>query len=108
MTASSKVQEGSLFGGTLLITGSCIGAGMLGLPILTGIAGFIPTLAMFFIAWIFMTSTALLLVEASTWFHTPVNFLTMTQKSLGKYGKSISWLLYLFLFLCAHRCLSIW
>lgn len=98
MTASSKVQEGSLFGGTLLITGSCIGAGMLGLPILTGIAGFIPTLAMFFIAWIFMTSTALLLVEASTWFHTPVNFLTMTQKSLGKYGKAISWLLYLFLF----------
>ena len=98
MKQAPKPQEGSIFGGTLLIAGSCIGAGMLGLPILTGIAGFLPTLGMFFVAWLFMTSTALLLVEASAWFHTPVNFLTMVGKALGKYGKGFSWLLYLFLF----------
>jgi tyrosine-specific transport protein len=41
-------KPGSIFGGVLLIAGSCIGAGMLGLPIITGIAGFFPSLLMFF------------------------------------------------------------
>lgn len=93
-----NIKQGSVFGGTLLIAGSCVGAGMLGLPILTGIAGFFPTLFMFVLAWLFMTATALLLVEASSWFHTPVNYLSMIGKSLGKYGKLMSWVLYLFLF----------
>jgi tyrosine-specific transport protein len=96
--STKKIQEGSVFGGMLLIAGSCVGAGMLGLPILTGMAGLIPTLLMFFLAWLFMMSTALLLVEASGWFHTPVNFLTMIGRSLGKTGRWISWFLYLFLF----------
>jgi len=95
---TKSASQGSIFGGTLLIAGSCVGAGMLGLPILTGIAGFFPTLIMFVLAWLFMTSTALLLVEASSWFHTPVNYLSMIGKSLGKYGKLVSWILYLFLF----------
>ena len=60
-------KHGSILGGMLLITGSCIGAGMLGLPILTGLAGFYPTLVMFFLAWAFMTTTALLLVEVNGW-----------------------------------------
>lgn len=89
---------GSVFGGTLLITGSCVGAGMLGLPILTGMAGFFPALVMFVIAWLFMTLTGLLLVEVSSSFDSPVNFLSMVGKSLGKYGRTLSWVLYLFLF----------
>lgn len=95
---NSKETSGTLFGGILLIAGSCIGAGMLGLPILTGIAGFLPTLIMFVIAWLFMTMTGLLLIEVSSWFHTPVNFLSMVNKSLGRVGGWISWFLYLFLF----------
>lgn len=98
MTKHSDLKQGSLFGGALLITGSCVGAGMLGLPILTGIAGFLPTLAMFLISWLFMTATALLLVETSSSFQTPVNFLTMVGRSLGRVGKMVGWLLYLFLF----------
>lgn len=92
------MKQGSIFGGTLLIAGSCVGAGMLGLPILTGVAGFFPTLVMFFLAWIFMTVTALLLVEVTSWFEGPVNFLSMVGKSLGKYARIASWFLYLFLF----------
>lgn len=41
-------KRGSVLGGMLLIAGSCIGAGMLGLPIVTGLSGFFPSLAMFF------------------------------------------------------------
>ncbi len=82
----------------LLIAGSCIGAGMLALPILTGMAGFFPSFVMFFIAWIFMTTTGLLLVEVNGWFEHPVNFISMVGHTLGMVGRVLCWLLYLFLF----------
>lgn len=91
-------KKGSVLGGMLLIAGSCIGAGMLGLPIITGISGFFPSLSMFFCAWLFMTATALLLVEVNGWFSRQVNLLTMSNHSLGKWGKGICWVTYLFLF----------
>ncbi len=91
-------KPGSLLGGALLITGSCVGAGMLGLPVLTGLAGFGPALFMFFVAWIFMTLTALLLVEANGWFPKQVNLLSIVAFSLGRGGKVFCWITYLFLF----------
>jgi tyrosine-specific transport protein len=91
-------KSGSVIGGMLLIAGSCIGAGMLGLPIVTGFAGFFPSLLMFVLAWGFMTATALLLVEVNGWFSKQVNLLSMTDKTLGRWGKNICWATYLFLF----------
>lgn len=91
-------KEGSVFGGVLLITGSCVGAGMLGLPVLTGLAGLLPAFAMFFCAWLFMTFTGFLLVEINGWFPKQVNLLTMVEHSLGKIGKAFCWMIYLFLF----------
>jgi tyrosine-specific transport protein len=91
-------RQGSVIGGVLLIGGSCIGAGMLGLPIITGLSGFFPSLFLFFLAWLFMTSTALLLVEVNSWFSHHSNFLTMTERTLGKWGKGVCWITYLFLF----------
>lgn len=91
-------KKGSVIGGVLLIAGSCIGAGMLGLPIVTGLSGFFPSVGMFFLAWAFMTATALLLVEVNGWFSRQVNLLTMTSHALGKWGKGICWVTYLFLF----------
>jgi tyrosine-specific transport protein len=94
----SLQKKGSVFGGILLIAGSCIGAGMLGLPILTGMAGFFPSLVMFVIAAFFMTTTGLLLVEVNSWFSGRTNFITMVSKMLGPSGRALCWLLYLFLF----------
>lgn len=91
-------RSGSLLGGILLIGGSCIGAGVLGLPIVTGLSGFLPSLSMFFAAWAFMTITGLLLVEVNGWFPGRVNMISMVGKSLGKSGKVACWILYLFLF----------
>lgn len=91
-------QPGSLLGGVLLIGGSCIGAGMLGLPILTGLAGFFPSIVMFLAAWAFMTLTGLLLVEIHSWFSTDVNLVSMYGHALGRFGRALSWILYLFLF----------
>jgi len=94
----SVEKKGSVFGGILLIAGSCIGAGMLGLPILTGMAGFFPSLVMFVIAAFFMTTTGLLLVEVNGWGSGRTNFITMVSKMLGPFGRALCWLLYLFLF----------
>lgn len=90
--------SGSVLGGMLLVAGSCIGAGMLALPILTGLAGFFPSLIMLFFSWVFMTFTALLLIEVNGWFKTEVNLISMAQESLGKKGRLAAWLSYLFLF----------
>lgn len=91
-------KPGSLIGGILLITGSSVGAGMLGLPIITGLAGFFPSLAMFVVVWLFMTATGLLLVEANGWFSRKVNFMSMVEHSLGKGGKILCLVTCLFLF----------
>lgn len=93
-----KDQPGSLIGGILLVGGSCIGAGMLALPIVTGLSGFMPSFLMFFLAWAFMTATGLLLVEVNSWFPQRVNIITMAEKTLGPVGKVLGWILYLFLF----------
>ena len=93
-----NTKPGSLIGGILLIAGSCIGAGMLALPIATGLAGFFPSLVMFLCAWAFMTVTGLLLVEINGWFQHQVNIVSMVGHSLGRLGRILSWLLYLFLF----------
>jgi len=91
-------KAGSIVGATLLIGGSCVGAGMLGLPIVTGLCGFYPSLIIMILAWAFMTSTALLMLEVQSWFSKDVNLITMVGHSLGKWGQKLSWLLYLFLF----------
>jgi tyrosine-specific transport protein len=82
----------------LLVAGSCIGAGMLALPILTGLAGFFPSFSMMILSWGLMTFTGLLLVEASGWFYGQTNLLSMVEESLGKKGRTICWVSYLFLF----------
>jgi tyrosine-specific transport protein len=89
---------GSAAGGMLLVAGSCIGAGMLALPILTGLAGFFPSLSMLLLSWAFMTFTGLLLIEVNGWFKTQVNLVSMAEESLGKKGRITAWISYLFLF----------
>ncbi len=95
---SDQLVPGSLFGGILLVAGSCIGAGMLALPILTGLSGFFPSLSMLLLAWAFMTFTGLLLVETNGWFFGQVNLLSMVQESLGSAARVVAWTSYLFLF----------
>lgn len=86
-------------GATLLIAGCCVGAGMLGIPVVTGPAGFIPSVTFFFIAWIFMMATGLLFAKLALSMNLPeVNVLSMAKATLGMPGKIIAWVLYAFLF----------
>lgn len=94
----SNIKQGSVLGGILLIAGSCIGAGMLALPVITGIGGFFPSVVMFFIAWFFMTTTALLLLEANLTLGYQLSLISIAEKTLGRPGKILCWILFLFLF----------
>jgi tyrosine-specific transport protein len=95
---NQEKKSGSVFGGVLLVAGCCIGAGMLGIPVLTAQAGFQPSLVMFLLSWLFMTATGLLLLEVNLWFKNDVNIVSMAKRSLGTSGKWISWFVFLFLF----------
>ena len=91
-------KEGSIFGGVLLVAGSCIGAGMLALPVITGIAGFVPSMSMFFLAWLFMTMTGFLLLEVNLAIGYKFSLISLAEKTLGRVGKTLCWILFLFLF----------
>jgi tyrosine-specific transport protein len=89
---------GHVLGGTLLIAGTTIGVGMLALPIATGQGGFLPAITIYFICWVFMLCTGLLLLEVCQWLPKDANLISMAHKLLGPIGKSICWIVYLFLF----------
>lgn len=93
-------RKGSTLAATLLITGCCIGAGMIGLPVVSADAGLIPTTLAMVLCYFFATGTGLLLLEATLWFKEEVNLLSMAHFALGKVGRGITWTLFLFLFYC--------
>lgn len=99
-TVETSQEQGSVIGGMLLVAGCCFGAGMLGLPVLSAIAGFKPSFIMFLLSWLYMTTTGLLLLEVNLWFSKDVNLVSMAGFALGKIGKAVTWLLFLFLFYC--------
>lgn len=88
------------FGAIMLITGCCIGVGMIGLPIVSHLAGFIPSTLAMFISYLFTTFSGLLLLEATLWFKNRVNLPTIANQILGDNAKFITITLFLFLFYC--------
>ena len=73
---------------------------MLALPVLTSVAGFLPSLVIYVLCWLFMSGTGLLFLEVSQWLKGESNILSMAEMTLGTPGKSFAWILYLFLFYC--------
>lgn len=98
MSAVTVVKKGSPFGATLLISGCCIGAGMIGLPVLSAASGFLPSSVAMLLAYLFSTVSGLLLLEATLWFDRKVNLLSIAKFAMGKAGKFVVGGLFLFLF----------
>lgn len=90
-------QYSKVLGGILLVSGTTIGAAMLALPVSTGIAGFFPSLALLIVCWLFMTYTALLMLETTLWMKGDTNLISMAKRTLGNWGAGVSWVTYLFL-----------
>ncbi|MGA8163951.1 MAG: aromatic amino acid transport family protein [Waddliaceae bacterium] len=95
-----REEEASLTSGILLVGGTSIGAGMLALPLVTGIAGFFPAMVVNTLCWLFMLATGLLLLEATLWMKDGEHLLSVAQKILGPIGKLICGISFVFLYYC--------
>ena len=94
---AAKTSFGHLVGGISLVAGTCVGGGMLALPVETGSVGFFPSITIITIAWLFMMMSGLLLIEASLWVERDAHYMTLSSRLLGPIGKYLSVLLYIFM-----------
>lgn len=85
------------FGGILLIAGTAIGAGMLALPVVSGLAGFFPSLGMLLSCWLVMLFSAYLFLDVNLSLEGDVNLISMSERTLGFVGKWVCWIAYLLL-----------
>lgn len=100
MLSICSYQEKNTVGTALLIAGCCIGAGMLGLPVVSATAGLVPSIFIMLVCCSFMILTGLLLLEAVLWFDQPVNLISLSDFALGKFGKALTSFLFLSIFYC--------
>jgi len=83
---------------SLLIAGTCIGGGMLALPLASAPGGFIPSVSLMAVVWFAMTATGLCLVEIGSWMKKEdIHFVTMASTILGKWGKWLVWVVFAFI-----------
>lgn len=90
-------MKSKLAGGVLLIVGTCIGGGMLALPVATAAGGFIPSLFLLFMCWAVMTFSAFLILEVNLWLPHRSNMISMARKTLGRPGEVVAWASYILL-----------
>ena len=96
----SKVSLRRLVSGSLMIAGTTVGAGMLGIPLATGNAGFWPAAVITVAVWFFMLITGLLYLEVSLWMPAETNIISIASRFLGNKGKIIVGLMFAFLYYC--------
>lgn len=84
-----------LFGAILLVAGTTIGAGMLALPVTTGLAGFFPSLVLMTFLWLYLLLTAFYLLEVNLRMKGESNLISMVKKTLGGKGEVVAWICYL-------------
>jgi len=94
-----------LFGSILMILGTCVGAGMLALPIAAAREYFSFNILLLMLAWLLMTIGAFALLEVNLWLPAKSNLISMASATLGRFGKYATWFVYLLLLyslLCAY------
>lgn len=93
-----NTHKGHLIAAIFLVAGTCIGGGMLALPVATGISGFLPSILVMALCWIAMTCSALFLLEANLWMKKEgAHIITMSSTILGPAGRIVSWCVFLFI-----------
>lgn len=97
------MTKSKVFGSTLIIAGTTIGAGMLALPLASAGIGFSTSLILMLGLWALMAFTALLMVELHQFADSDATLHTLAYNILGNKGKWIASFAVMFLFyaLCA-------
>lgn len=81
----------------MLVSGTCIGAGMLALPVSTAMAGFVLSIFALCLVWAFTCFTGLLVVEINLWLPKGTSFISMAHKTLGPFGQALTFFVFIFL-----------
>ncbi|MCH9812065.1 tyrosine transporter [bacterium] len=91
------MDKGKVAGGMLLVSGTTIGAALLGLPATCAFMGFYPSLILFFIVWLVMLITGVYFVDITCDQKKKANIISMAQATIGPWGMAVSWVSYLLL-----------
>ena len=83
-------KKGSVLGGTAILAGTAIGAGMFSLPIATSGVWFGYSLLLMVVVWYFMYSSSLYLLEANLRFPLGASFDTIADGTIGRLGRVIN------------------
>ncbi|MDN3504001.1 MAG: aromatic amino acid transport family protein [Rhabdochlamydiaceae bacterium] len=94
----TKTKQKSILGSVLLIAGCCIGAGMIGLPLVSMSTGFTFSLISLVVGWLYMYLSGMMILEVYHVEKVDVNLMGLLQRVLGKSAKLIGALLFAFLF----------
>jgi tyrosine-specific transport protein len=86
-----------VLGGVLLIAGTTLGVGMLAFPTVTSYGGFVPSMVLFVLIWLLMLASSFFFLDVNLSIKGEVNMITMAEKTLGTWGKVLSWVVYLLL-----------
>jgi len=90
-----------IIGSVFIIVGTCIGAGILGLPMVGAPLGFLRSSILVFGLWLLMTFSALVLLEVNLRCPDDANGLSsMAYQTLGRTGQVITWITILLLLTC--------
>lgn len=102
---SIQAKQGSVFLAALLITGTCVGTSFLTIPIMTGIAGFIPGILITCIIGLFALLNGFLYAEATLGTPDGSNLFTISRTFLGKtiaYFVSIIFILSMYAYISSY------
>ena len=94
-----------IFNAIVMVTGTSVGSGILGLPIITSSAGFLPTMVAFIVAWIFMTMGAFYILDIKMQVRGSFNLSSLIKLTLGRPGQYVSSImiaLLLYALLCTY------
>jgi len=84
--------------GASIVAGTAIGASMLSLPFISGVAGFFPACLMMVACYLFSIATLLLFLEVTFYCkESDANIISMAHMHLGKAGEVTTWFCFLFL-----------
>lgn len=81
---------GRLFGGSLIIAGTTLGAGVLAIPITSAYLGFTTSACLMLAVCVVMTYAALFTVEINIHFNKSINISSAAEKVLGSWGRSLA------------------
>lgn len=80
-----------------LVAGTCIGAGMLALPIATAPLGLFRATFLLILACLFMLYTGFLVAEVNHCLPEGTSYISMARRTLGRQGELFSWVVFLLL-----------